>query len=41
LKEATGKFQLYLSGVFSRRHGTTLDHGVVAIGYDTENGHDY
>lgn len=40
--EAGGReFQLYQSGVFTGRCGTNLDHGVVAVGYGTENGIDY
>ncbi|KAF8660378.1 hypothetical protein HU200_057960 [Digitaria exilis] len=41
--EAGGReFQLYESGVFTGRCGTSLDHGVVAVGYgSTEDGQDY
>ncbi|KAG6652482.1 probable cysteine protease RD21B [Carya illinoinensis] len=40
--EAGGRaFQLYESGVFTGLCGTQLDHGVVAVGYGTENGIDY
>ncbi|KAK7250998.1 hypothetical protein RIF29_33843 [Crotalaria pallida] len=40
--EASGRaFQLYQSGVFTGKCGTDLDHGVVAVGYGTENGLDY
>ncbi|XP_034681797.1 cysteine proteinase RD21A-like [Vitis riparia] len=40
--EARGRaFQLYQSGVFTGQCGTQLDHGVVAVGYGTENGVDY
>jgi C1A family cysteine protease len=34
-------FQLYQSGVLTSECGTTLDHGVLVIGYGTENGEDY
>ncbi|MCL7033201.1 hypothetical protein MKW94_006343 [Papaver nudicaule] len=40
--EAGGRaFQLYKSGVYTGRCGTALDHGVVAVGYGTDNGKDY
>ncbi|CAN4115130.1 unnamed protein product [Withania somnifera] len=34
-------FQLYKSGIFTGKCGAAVDHGVVAVGYGTENGKDY
>ena len=34
-------FQLYTSGIFTGKCGTALDHGVLIVGYGTENGKDY
>ncbi|XP_022894691.1 low-temperature-induced cysteine proteinase-like isoform X3 [Olea europaea var. sylvestris] len=34
-------FQLYESGIFTGKCGTSLDHGVNAVGYGTEDGLDY
>ncbi|KAK3022314.1 hypothetical protein RJ639_046172 [Escallonia herrerae] len=40
--EASGRaLQLYYSGVFTGACGTALDHGVVVVGYGSENGVDY
>ncbi|KAG4938765.1 hypothetical protein AAZX31_16G088500 [Glycine max] len=40
--EASGRdLQLYQSGVFTGKCGTSLDHGVVVVGYGSENGVDY
>jgi C1A family cysteine protease len=34
-------FQMYTSGVITKGCGQNLDHGVLAVGYGTENGVDY
>merc|ERR1712070_1242276 len=34
-------FQAYQSGILSSGCGTSLDHGVLAVGYGTESGQDY
>jgi len=37
----TREFQLYQSGVFTSKCGTNLDHGVLVVGYGTDEHSDY
>ncbi|KAL1195415.1 putative cysteine protease RDL4 [Cardamine amara subsp. amara] len=41
IDSSSREFQLYESGVFDGACGTNLNHGVVVVGYGTENGRDY
>ncbi|XP_047315507.1 cysteine proteinase COT44-like [Impatiens glandulifera] len=41
IEASSRAFQLYVSGTFTGNCGTSLDHGVAAVGYGTENGVDY
>lgn len=41
IEASSRALQLYQSGVITGRCGTALDHGVVVVGYGTENGLDY
>ena len=34
-------FQLYFGGIVKHFCGSSLDHGVLAVGYGTENGQDF
>lgn len=34
-------FKSYTGGVITEGCGTNIDHGVLAVGYGTENGHEY
>lgn len=42
VEASTGTFQYYTSGVITGTAcGTSLDHGILAVGYGTEDGEDY
>ena len=38
---ATTEFQLYKNGIFTGKCGTDLNHGVLLVGYSSDNGQDY
>ena len=38
---ATTEFQLYKNGIFTAKCGTDLNHGVLLVGYSSQNGLDY
>jgi len=39
--DAETLFQLYFGGIMKGLCGASLDHGVLAVGYGTDNGKDY
>ena len=41
IEAGQSSFQMYKSGVLTKSRGLSLDHGVLAVGYGSDNGTDF